>query len=216
MGKRLTNGLMGIAHRAGNALVATLVGAATIPANVAAADVYVSRATDGTVRYASAPVDSSYVLLFRDEPGAAVVLPAAQAPRPATLRLQPLIDQAALRHGVPAELVQAVIGVESGFNPAAVSPKGARGAMQLMPATGRRYGLKQPEDFDLAERNIDAGVRHLKDLLVLHGGSVPLALAAYNAGSGAVQRHGNRIPPYPETMLYVPAVLSRAHRTTQP
>jgi soluble lytic murein transglycosylase-like protein len=106
--------------------------------------------------------------------------------------------------------VEAVVAVESGFDARAVSPKGARGAMQLMPETGRRYGLKGPGDFDLAERNIEAGVRHLKDLIAAHQGNVALALAAYNAGPRAVARHGQRIPPYPETMLYVPAVLSRA------
>lgn len=80
--------------------------------------------------------------------------------------------------------------------------------MQLMPATARQYGLI--DRFD-AERNIDAGARHLKALLLRHGGNEALALAAYNAGEGAVARHGLRVPPFRETMLYVPRVLAARH-----
>ena len=82
--------------------------------------------------------------------------------------------------------------------------------MQLMPAVAARYGLGAPDAWRDAERNIDAGARHLKDLLARYEGNVPLALAAYNAGAGAVSRHRDRIPPYRETMLYVPAVLARS------
>lgn len=110
-------------------------------------------------------------------------------------------------------MVEAVVAVESSLNPAAVSPKGAQGAMQLMPATAARYGLNGPGAWRDPERNIDAGVRHLKDLLSQHGGNVALALAAYNAGAGAVARHQGRIPPYRETMLYVPAVLAKSAAT---
>ncbi len=81
--------------------------------------------------------------------------------------------------------------------------------MQLMPATAARYGVTDAGD---AAQNIDAGVRHLRDLLNAHQGNVALALAAYNAGQGAVAKHRGRIPPYPETMLYVPAVLAAAAR----
>ena len=123
-----------------------------------------------------------------------------------------MIEHYARLHNVPQDLVAALVGVESGFNTRAVSPKGAAGAMQLMPATAARYGVTNPED---PAQNIDAGVRHLKDLLVLHQGNVALALASYNAGQGAVARHGSRIPPYRETMLYVPAVLAAAARGTQ-
>jgi soluble lytic murein transglycosylase-like protein len=123
--------------------------------------------------------------------------------------LTPLIEHFARLHQVEPELVAAVVAVESGFNTAAVSPAGASGAMQLMPATAARYGVTNAAD---PAQNIDAGVRHLKDLLRLHGGNVALALAAYNAGQGAVARNGGRIPPYRETMLYVPAVLAAAAR----
>jgi soluble lytic murein transglycosylase-like protein len=88
--------------------------------------------------------------------------------------------------------------------------------MQLMPATGERYGLTGSHSWRDPERNIDAGVRHLKDLLSQHQGNVALALAAYNAGAGAVSRHHARIPPYRETMLYVPAVLAKSAALSAP
>lgn len=88
--------------------------------------------------------------------------------------------------------------------------------MQLMPATGERYGLTGAHSWRDPERNIDAGVRHLKDLLSQHQGNVALALAAYNAGAGAVSRHQARIPPYRETMLYVPAVLAKSASISAP
>lgn len=83
--------------------------------------------------------------------------------------------------------------------------------MQLMPQTGAQYGVPHAALFD-AKANIEAGVRHLKSLLEAHQGNVALALAAYNSGSGAVRRYGDRIPPYRETMLYVPAVLAKLAR----
>ena len=117
-----------------------------------------------------------------------------------------IVRRAAQSQGVDASLIKAVIDVESGFHPQAKSPKGAIGLMQLMPATAARYG-----SYDLAvpEQNIEAGTRHLRDLLALFGGDVRLALAAYNAGEQAVRNHGYRIPPFAETMRYVPMVLER-------
>jgi soluble lytic murein transglycosylase-like protein len=109
------------------------------------------------------------------------------------------IEEAAARHNVDPDLVRAVIKVESNFNPRAVSRKGAMGLMQLMPATARRYDVSNPFD---ARQNVDAGVRHLKGLLENFRGNVPLTLAAYNAGEGAVERSGG-IPPYTETRNYV-------------
>jgi soluble lytic murein transglycosylase-like protein len=109
------------------------------------------------------------------------------------------IDEAAVRHHVDPNLVRALVKVESNFNPRAVSSKGAMGLMQLMPATARRYDVSDPFD---AAQNVDAGVRHLKGLLDDFGGDVPLTLAAYNAGEGAVERSGG-IPPYTETRNYV-------------
>jgi soluble lytic murein transglycosylase-like protein len=109
------------------------------------------------------------------------------------------INKAAERHAVDPNLVRALVKVESNFNPNAVSRKGAMGLMQLMPQTARQMKLTNPFN---PEESIDAGVRHLKDLLDSYGGDVRLSLAAYNAGAGAVARSAG-IPHYAETRNYV-------------
>ncbi len=109
------------------------------------------------------------------------------------------IVMAAARHNVDPNLVRAVVKVESNFNSNAVSRKGAMGLMQLMPSTARSLNVKNPFD---PEQNVDAGVRHLKQLLENYGGDVNLTLAAYNAGSGAVARSAG-VPRYAETQNYV-------------
>ena len=111
------------------------------------------------------------------------------------------------------ELLQALIATESGFDANAVSPKGAVGLMQLMPPTAQRYGVqgdaKAPIEKKLTDpkTNIKAGSRYLRDLLVMFPGNTELALAAYNAGEGAVKRYGNKVPPFPETQNYVKTVM---------
>lgn len=119
--------------------------------------------------------------------------------------LASLVEQSARRHGLDPALVLAVVSVESGFRPAAVSPKGAQGLMQLMPGTAASLGVEDAFD---PEQNVDAGVRHLETLVRLYGGDLTRALAAYNAGQGAVARHGG-VPPYRETRAYVRRVLER-------
>jgi soluble lytic murein transglycosylase-like protein len=119
---------------------------------------------------------------------------------------------AARRHGLDPDLVIAVVSVESGFRPEAVSPKGAQGLMQLMPATAEALGIE--DAFDPAQ-NLDGGARHLGQLLTLYGGDLAKALAAYNAGEGAVHRHGG-VPPYRETRAYLKRVLERYRAGKKP
>ena len=116
----------------------------------------------------------------------------------------PFIDRVAREHGLAPELIKAVALVESGFDTHAVSPKGAQGLMQLMPATARQYGVS--DAFDPLQ-NLRAGTIHLRKLLAEFDGDLTLALAAYNAGSGAVRRHGG-VPAYRETQEYVRKVRS--------
>lgn len=133
----------------------------------------------------------------------------APRPLPAPMRATPAeISRAILdsstRHAVSATLVEAVAWRESRFNQAAISPKGAMGVMQLMPATARQLGV----DASDARANIEGGVAYLSQMLQRFEGDVPRALAAYNAGPGAVQRYGG-VPPYAETRAYVRAILDR-------
>ena len=121
--------------------------------------------------------------------------------------LTPLIDAIALSEGVDPALVHAVITQESGYHPRARSPAGAVGLMQLMPATGGRFGLSSAQRADPAQ-NVRAGVRYLKWLIRRFNGALPLALAGYNAGEGAVQKYGHQVPPYRETQHYVRLVLA--------
>ncbi|HYD80113.1 MAG TPA: lytic transglycosylase domain-containing protein [Paucimonas sp.] len=123
--------------------------------------------------------------------------------------LEPLVQRIAQAYGVHAALLKAVIEVESGFNARALSPKGAVGLMQVMPATAARYG-----HYDLysPEQNLEVGARYLRDLLAMFKNDIRLAVAAYNAGENAVIRHGRRVPPYAETMRYVPMVMERYDR----
>ncbi len=120
------------------------------------------------------------------------------------------ITMAAARHNVDPNLVRAMVKVESNFNPNAVSRKGAMGLMQLMPSTARELKVQNPFD---PQQNIDAGVRHLKQLLESYGGDVKLTLAAYNAGSGAVARSAG-VPRYAETQNYVRRITSLYYRGT--
>jgi soluble lytic murein transglycosylase-like protein len=181
-------------------------------ATASAADIFRVVSADGSFKYSSQPLDASYVLYIASGSTEAPATPKSGpvVSSPKHKALEPLVLQFAQKHAVDPALVRAVIDVESRFNASAISPKGAAGAMQLMPATAARYGVTDRTD---PTQNIEAGVRYLKDLLVLHHGNVALALASYNAGEGAVARHGRRIPPYRETMLYVPAVLSRVEVT---
>jgi soluble lytic murein transglycosylase-like protein len=116
------------------------------------------------------------------------------------------VVEAAKVHQVDPALVHAVILAESNYNPNAVSDKGAIGLMQVMPGTGRRYGVRE-KDLKSPQKNISTGVQYLSELLAMFDGDLKLALAAYNAGENAVIRYGRKVPPYSETVAYVPRVL---------
>lgn len=144
---------------------------------------------------------------------AAVTAPARVPAAPEARRsaLWPVVETTAREHGLDPHLIDLVIRMESGYNPRAVSPKGASGVMQLMPATARLYGVK--DVFDAVE-NIRGGTRYLADLLRRFSSDLRLALAAYNAGPEAVARH-NGVPPYAETQNYVHSILG-AYRGGEP
>jgi Transglycosylase SLT domain len=125
--------------------------------------------------------------------------PVAPPSAPSAPPYRELVSAAALRYGVDAELISSVMEVESHFDAKAISPKNARGLMQLLPETAARLGVK--DIFD-PQQNIDAGTRYLKELLQLYNNNLTLALAAYNAGPEKVQKYGN-VPPYRETVSYV-------------
>ena len=125
----------------------------------------------------------------------------------------PLLRDASKTHGIDYSLLKALITAESGFNPYAISPKGAVGLMQLIPPTAERYGVTAGKGSTIAKKltdpkiNIKAGAKYLADLIKMFPGRLELAVAAYNAGEGAVQRAGNKIPNYPETQNYVRTVM---------
>ncbi len=175
------------------------------------ADIFRYVDADGVTHFTNVPNDSRYKLYIatQKEP-APVTVAFDQAPPPRApvrvdkSRIASHIHAAARTYGVEVALIQAVIAAESGYNPLAISPKGARGLMQLMPDTARRYRVQNPWD---AEQNINGGTAYLRDLLNMFGDK-RLALAAYNAGEGSVIRHGNSVPQFPETVQYVPRVLS--------
>lgn len=170
------------------------------------ADIYKYEDAEGVLHFTDAPTDRRFKVFMRD-------IKKDQRLR-TTFRLggcvkdpkefEPIIDSCALEYGVDKSLVKAVIQAESGYNPNAVSPKGAAGLMQLMPKTAQ--GLKVVNSFDPAE-NIRGGVRYLRFLLDTFKGDVPMALAAYNAGLSKVARYGG-IPPYQETRNYVAKVMN--------
>jgi hypothetical protein len=130
--------------------------------------------------------------------------PTAAAPRMAAGALRGMVDQVARRTSLDAKLAQAVVRVESNYEPLAISHRGAMGLMQIMPAVARTYAVRDPYD---PQQNLEAGMRHLVTLLKRFRGDVRRALAAYNAGESAVSRYGG-VPPYRETQVYVSRIMA--------
>ena len=204
------------------------------------ADMWMHVDSHGVKHFASSQLDKRYKLMFRGMPtpdttgaearnvtlAAARYAPSGLSGRsvaslelsPGFMAIKPLVRTAAEANQLDMALLQAVIAAESGFDALAVSPKGAVGLMQVMPATAQRYGLTSDRGGSVAAKltdprtNINTGARYLRDLINLFPGQLELAVAAYNAGEGAVQKAGNKIPAYKETQNYVRSVMSLYNR----
>jgi soluble lytic murein transglycosylase-like protein len=175
---------------------------------------FVLYAGEGSMKMAAAEISAfepeEYVAPAKPAPAPAAIVP-KPAPPPAPLDAKSLIDAAARKTAIPPKLLHSVVAAESAYRPDALSPKGAIGLMQLMPATAAQYGA---DPMDPAQ-NVEAGTAYLRDLLIKYNGDVAAALAAYNAGPGAVDRyHG--VPPYAETRSYVGKIIRNWQNTPRP
>jgi soluble lytic murein transglycosylase-like protein len=184
--------------------LAAVAAAIATPA-LASSNIYSFTDENGVVHFSNLPhLDKRYKLIYKGK-GGGMTVPAFSAPSAADVaRYTPWINIAARTNGLDPGLLHAVIRAESGYNPKALSIKGASGLMQLIPDTARRYGVNNIYD---PIENINGGARYLRDLLTLFNNNIELALAGYNAGENAVIRAGNRVPNYPETLAYVPKVI---------
>ena len=214
--------MIGRSHVFGLALLA-------VAAAPASADIYRYIDEEGRAHFSDVRVDPRYEIFLKTKPqvveaapasgritietadGATTTIVAQSAPsfRPTngvrvTPRFTEMIAKVAQEQKVEPALLHAVVLAESAYNPKAKSRKGATGLMQVMPETGKRYGVT---DLLNPIKNLTAGAKYLKDLLAMFGNDKKLAVAAYNAGEGAVMRNGNAIPPYAETQAYVPKVM---------
>jgi soluble lytic murein transglycosylase-like protein len=193
-----------------------------LPAAPCSADIYSYIDEQGRGHFSDVPLDSRYELYMKEKPRGdaqvappSIVFPELAEPVQTAAPLQgrrhyvDMIARVAREQKVDAALIHAVVSAESAYNPAARSAQGATGLMQLMPDTAKRYGVT---DLLNPLENLRAGARYLKDLLSLFNNNLRLAVAAYNAGEGAVKRSGNRIPAYAETRAYVPRVMQFYHQ----
>jgi soluble lytic murein transglycosylase-like protein len=208
--------------RISQSLVAISIG---ITATCAYADIYGFIDTDGVAHFSTEKLDERYQLFmqggtsFDSSRPAQTASATGKAPlfnylsgHPNLKKYEPLLHQAAKEFELDAALLKAIMAAESGFNPTAVSPKGAVGLMQIMPATAERYGLQADRRKTIEQKlidpqtNIRLAARYLRDLQKMFPANQDLVLASYNAGEGAVQKYKNKVPPYPETRNYVQVV----------
>lgn len=181
-----------------------------IPVSVNA-EIYKYRGSDGSIHFTDKPMKGNYRLLWRSgkkKRNSHSNYSLARM-RKNKAELTPVIDDVAKQLHLHPGLLHAVVMVESAYDPKAISRKGARGLMQLMPATANRYGVIDSYN---PKQNLQGGAQYLKDLLKLFEFDIKLALAAYNAGENTVAKYGNQIPPYPETQNYVKKVLNEFER----
>ena len=183
-----------------------------LTAEAASAQIYTWQDANGHMVISDRPKDGAAVRVFSVPEATDTVRATRFVSAEKSALYDPLIREHAENAGIRTDLVRAVVQVESAYNPYARSPKGALGLMQLMPATIQKFGVRNP--FNPME-NIRAGVSYLRQLLDRYSNDEALALAAYNAGPGAVDRHGVAIPPYKETRDYVSKINRMAGRTTQ-
>jgi soluble lytic murein transglycosylase-like protein len=185
-----------------------LLPAVALCSGLAQAHIYRSVDSYGTKMFTNVlPTEGRWELYVRTKPVPARAEPATDPRRFAVdsrSRYASQIQAAATANNIDAALIRAVITAESGYNPSAVSRTGAVGLMQLMPETASRYNVTNSRD---PEQNISGGAQYLRDLLHMFNYDLRLAIAAYNAGEQAVMKYGNRIPPYRETLAYVPKVM---------
>jgi soluble lytic murein transglycosylase-like protein len=186
--------------RARLAVCALTLGLSASAATPSSAQIYSWRDPNGTLVLSNRRPDNVGPVKSFSVPNTSNVRVTRYAALERSRMYDDLIDEHARRNGVRPDLVRAVVQVESAFNPYAKSPKGAMGLMQLMPATMRQYGVTNAYN---PIENVRAGVAYLRELLDRYQNNEELALAAYNAGPGAVDKHGQNIPPYRETRNYV-------------
>jgi hypothetical protein len=208
-----------------SAFVRVVVGVIAAATTAAQADLWVFKDETGKAHFAPTQVDPRYELFYKGKTNLDVPPPPAPIPpdfdgaaeiirnrvtgHPNVARFTPLIEQQAKARGLDPALVKAVVAVESAFDPRAVSPKGAIGLMQVIPATAERYGVIADAKRTIEQKlmdpatNVRIGTRYLADLLQRFENDLTLALAGYNAGEHAVERYDRRVPPYRETQAYV-------------
>ncbi len=192
------------------ALVAAALVAAAVPAQ---AQIYSWRDDTGTLVLSNKPREGAAPVISYAVPKTDAVRATRSAPAERGRLYDEVIVEHSRMHNIRPDLVRAVVQVESAFNPYAVSPKGAQGLMQLMPATSQALGVLNP--FNPIE-NIRAGVRYLRQLLDRYNNDEVLALAAYNAGPVAVAKYGEKVPPYRETRNYVTKINQIAGAPAKP